>query len=46
MLSLTDSDIKELFEKFEINRDGSVDCWEFICILHRPMNNFSNRLVM
>jgi Ca2+-binding EF-hand superfamily protein len=45
MLSLTDNDIKALFDAFDRNRDGAIDYDEFIRVLQGPMNNFRKKLV-
>jgi calcyphosin len=46
MLSLSELEIKALFDTFDRNRDGTVDYDEFIRTLRGPMNSFRKKLVL
>jgi len=45
MLGFNDSEIKTLFNYFDIDRGGAVDYDEFIRVLRGPMNPFRKKLV-
>ena len=44
-MGLSDSDILNLFNAFDRNRDGTIDYDEFVRVLRGPMNNFRKKLV-
>ena len=44
-LNLSDSDILNVFNAFDRNRDGTIDYDEFVRVLRGPMNSFRRKLV-
>jgi len=44
-IDVPETDIKRLFDAFDLNKDGSIDYDEFLEAIRGPMNDFRIKLV-